>query len=92
MFLVKGLNDKCLRTHFVISAAMFPDGVEVVADPEVEPLKGAQGADPHIGQFIFDAWRYFREIIPGNQPIALKVAQRKCQHALRHAFDFLLER
>lgn len=92
MLLASDLNDTGLQSHFVVSAAVLSDGMQVVANPEVKPLKSAQGADTHVGQFIFDARRHFREVIAGNQSIALKVAERACQHALRDTVHLLFER
>lgn len=60
-------------------------------DPEVKPLKGAQGSDAYIGQLILYPRWHFREIMAGNQPIAFKVAKCKCQHALRDAVHLLFE-
>lgn len=71
---------------------MLSDGVKVVVNPEVKYFKGTKGSDTHFGQFIFDARRHFREIMTRNQPVALKIAERECQHPLSDTFHLPLER
>lgn len=87
-----GLNDGDLQPHLVVSAAMLSDGVQVVMDPEVKPLEGTQSADTHIRQFIFDTRRHFREIIPCNKAIALKITERERQHPLSDTINLFFER
>lgn len=87
-----GLNDRDLQSHFVVSAAVLSDGVQVVVDPKVKYLKGTQSSDAHLGQFIFDTRWYFREIMAGNQSITLKITKRERQHALSDTVNLLFER
>lgn len=90
--LAVGLNDTDLQSHFVVSAAVLSDGVQVVVDPEVKYLEGTQSSDTHLGQFIFDTRRHFREIVASNQPIALKITEGERQHPLSDTFNLLFER
>ena len=40
-----------------------------------------------LGQLIVDARRNGRRHVPADQPVALEIAQREGQHALRHAVE-----
>ena len=66
----------------VVSASSRLDGVQIVVDPEVEPLKGVQGSVAYIRQLILNTWRHFREIVTCNEAVTLEIAQRERQHAL----------
>lgn len=76
-----------LRFRLVVSASARFDGVQIVVDPEVKSLEGAQSSMGDLCQFVLDTRRHFGKIVTHNKAVALEIAQRERQHALGDLTD-----